>query len=1032
MSAAWIAISTRLLSRQDSAERRPRSAGEPTRRRMSRGKILAAGLVCLLAAVILLELRTSRQQARLLSAVSRGLAYRLEPGPNPQLRYPSAGPYDERLGYSRLNGFLQRLNSAGWEVKAQARPSPAYFRLIDSGLFAIYHERAQAGLSLTDRRGANLYSLRIPSRVYEDFEAIPPTLVRTLLFVENREMLYPATPYRNPAVEWDRLAKAMLHYGLRKANFQEETSGGSTLATQLEKIRHSPGGRTTSPTEKLRQMASASVRAYQDGETTLEARRRIIIDYLNSMPLAAIPGHGEVLGIGDGLWAWYGADFARVNRLLRTEGGSEEERLEQALAYRQALSLILSLKKPSEFLLQNRKSLDARVNSYLPLLAQEGVISPLMRELAHRVRSDLRDRAPEQSGGPVVERKGIDTIRGNLALLLGLESAYELDRLDLRVATTLDASATERVIGALRRFEDPANARESGLTGFRLLDESNPGGVVYSFTLYERGREANVLRVQADNFNQPLNINEGTKLELGSTAKLRTLVTYLDTIAQMHARWESEGALPEPSTTSDRLAIWAREYLAGASDKSLAAMLQAALDRSYPASPAEGFFTGGGLHYFANFDGRDNGRILTVREAFQRSVNLVFIRLMRDIVHYYMYRAPGASPEILRDPKHPRRKLYLERFSDEEGKRLLAQFHARYAGAGPDEVLGLALEKRRLSPMRLAVIYRTVQPGDGPDGLARVLQASLPFMQLTPRQVEDLYQRYAADRFSLNDRGYLAGIHPLELWLAGYLHANPHASLEAVFAASRTERQQANEWLHNSRFRVAQNKRIAMVLEADAFAEIHKSWKRQGYPFHYLVPSYATAIGSSGDNPAALAELAGILLRDGVRYPSLRVRQLHFGEGTPVETIVRPAEGNGIRVLPSAVAAAVRKELVGVVENGTARRAYGALHLGDGRPLDIGGKTGTGDNRSEVYGPGGTLLSSRVRNRTATFVFIIGDRFFGAVTAYVPGEAAAGYSFTSSLPVQVFKNLAPAIADLWDSEVRMAGERAKWGAEAGL
>ena len=41
------------------------------------------------------------------------------------------------------------------------------------------------------------------------------------------------------------------------------------------------------------------------------------------------------------------------------------------------------------------------------------------------------------------------------------------------------------------------------------------------------------------------------------------------------------------------------------------------------------FATGGGVHAFANFDREDDGRIMTVREAFRKSVNLVFIRLMR-------------------------------------------------------------------------------------------------------------------------------------------------------------------------------------------------------------------------------------------------------------------------------------------------------------------------------------------------------------------------------------------------------------------
>ena len=77
--------------------------------------------------------------------------------------------------------------------------------------------------------------------------------------------------------------------------------GGSTLATQIEKFRHSPGGRTATPPEKLRQIASASVRAYLNGPQTLPARRQIVVRYLNSVPLAAKPGIGEINGIGDGM-----------------------------------------------------------------------------------------------------------------------------------------------------------------------------------------------------------------------------------------------------------------------------------------------------------------------------------------------------------------------------------------------------------------------------------------------------------------------------------------------------------------------------------------------------------------------------------------------------------------------------------------------------------------------------------------------------------------------------------------------------------
>jgi hypothetical protein len=55
------------------------------------------------------------------------------------------------------------------------------------------------------------------------------------------------------------------------------------------------------------------------------------------------------------------------------------------------------------------------------------------------------------------------------------------------------------------------------------------------------------------------------------------------------------------------------------------------------------------------------------------------------------------------------------------------------------------------------------------------------------------------------------------------------------------------------------------------------------------------------------------------------------------------------------------------------------------------------------------LTSSRATNRTAAFVFYIGDRYFGVVTAYVQGREAENYHFTSSLPVTLLRLLAPTL-----------------------
>ncbi len=275
-----------------------------------------------------------------------------------------------------------------------------------------------------------------------------------------------------------------------------------------------------------------------------------------------------------------------------------------------------------------------------------------------------------------------------------------------------------------------------------------------------------------------------------------------------------------------------------------------------------------------------------------------------------------------------------------------------------------------------------------------------------------MYEKYGPDKFNLNDRGYLSRVHPLELWLLNYRERHPQATLSEVLANSAKQRQEVYSWLYRTSRQHAQDRRIRILLEEDAFHEIWKDWKKLGYPFDSLVPSYATSIGVSGDTPQALAELAGIIVNGGLRLPAISVRGMAFAHDTPVETVLARQPAAAQRVLSAGIAGLVRQEMIGVVRNGTGRRALNSFVLPDGTVVPVGGKTGTGDNRFKSFARGGGLVSERVVNRTATFVFLIGDRFFGTVTAFVPGAGAARYGFTSALAVQVLKDLAPQITPL--------------------
>ncbi len=982
--------------------------------------ILSGCLVILVAISMLIkkEVQTSKYQARYLSAISKQLSSELKPGHSSAIRYPDHGPYDQRLGYTLLPDEIARLEKLGFSVTTQASISPMMRQLVDDyGLLPIYQEKTQAGLRIVDQLDQTLFSAVYPVHGYPDFNAIPPLVLNTLLFIENRELLDEAHKNINPAVEWDRLGFAALQMMARKLGADINVPGGSTLATQLEKYRHSPNGYTRSILEKLRQMASASIRAYLLGPDTLAMRRQIALAYLNSMPLAATAKLGEVHGLGDGLFAWFGADFNAVNQLLSQKSLNSIEHVtpQQALAYRQVLSVLLSQRRPTYLWGGGYGALQNLTDSYLRVLAEQHVISTSLRDAALQVSTERLPKADQIPVKFMAEQKTRNVLRARLARTLGISSNYDLDRLDLTVKTTLDYGVQQSVMHALRQLSEPDKARAAGILGFRLLNENiDLAPIVYSLMLFERGEKGNLLRIQTDNYDQPLDINEGIRLDLGSTSKLRTMVHYLELITEVYQQYKDQ-----PAQQLSRIELHPRDYLSAwviaqlrVSPKiSLEALLDQALDRRYSASPNEGFYTGGGLHHFNNFTRDENQKIMSVRDALRDSVNLVFIRLMREVVYYHLYKPEGIA-RWLEIPDDPRRKEYLERFADREGQVYLRRFYDKYHGKPAEEIMEMLTERVFAKASRLTMLYEAVYPDADVSTLRRYLNAHLSAATLAHEDIDELFYKYSPENFDLQDQGYITKVHPLELWLVSYLIQHPDATRAEIMAASSEQRQSVYRWLFKSSRKNAQQRRIMTLLEGEAFKQIHAAWDLVGYPFGSLTPSYATAIGASGDRPAALAELVGILRNDGLRLSTVRFDSLHYAQGTPYETVLDKVPEVGVQVLPPELAKVARGALIGVVEAGTAGRLKGVYKDADGKPLEVGGKTGTGDHRRKIFGARGGVIDTVFISRAATFTFFIGDRFFGVMTAYVEGPDSKDYHFTSSLPVQIIKFLEPTLSPL--------------------
>lgn len=963
------------------------------------------------------ETKSSKYQSEYLSSIAQKLDFKVEPGPNSKIRYPKYGPYDQRLGYTLLPDAIAKLEKSGYSVVAQAKSSEMMDQLFDYGLYPIYQEKTQTGLRITDQNENILFSANYPTYGYPTFESIPSLVLQTLLFIENRELLDDTHTNKNPAVEWDRLGFAGVQLIAKKLGSNINVPGGSTLATQLEKYRHSPEGITRTLSDKFIQMGSASLRAYLLGPDTREMRKIIAHTYLNSMPLAATPKLGEIHGLGDGLSAWFGADFNEVNTLLSDPSINQSTEITpaQAQAFRQVLSLLLSQRRPSYLLGSGFEALQTLTDSYLRIMATQGVISEALRDAALQAQVVIPPRENSVPARFMVEKKTQSVLRSRLARAIGVKSIYELDRLDLSVKTTIDFETQKSVAKALRRLSEPDGAKAAGAVGFRLLSETNdPSPIIYSLMLFERGDKGNLLRIQTDNYDQPLDINEGIKLDLGSTSKLRTMVNYLEIISLIYGQFKdfsAEELTKVPLHPRDYLSAWVIGHLKTTPDISLEALLNQALDRRYSASPGESFFTGGGLHRFNNFTRDENNKIMSVRNALKDSVNLVFIRLMRDIVYHHLYK-PGGIARWMEDPNDARRQEYLEHFADQEGQVYLRRFYSRYKGKSAQEVLEMLARRVKPKASRLTMLYQAIYPDSDIDALTAFLKSHLPASALANEKIDKLKDKYSPATFNLQDQGYITKIHPLELWLANYMANHPEADRDDIIEASAEQRIDVYRWLFKSTRKNAQNRRIMTLLEAKAFEEIHRDWQRVGYPFGRLTPSYATSIGASGDRPVALAELMGVLQNNGVKQPLIRFEKLHFAEGTPYETTMNRLSDQGIRVFAPEVAKVAKEALLGVVQGGTATRLRGVYTDAQGTQLAVGGKTGTGDHRRQVRGERGVLLQSQFISRAATFAFFMGDRFFGVITAYVEGPEAEKYRFTSSLPVQIIKSLEPTLAPL--------------------
>lgn len=679
---------------------------------LAKGAVIGGGIVAI-------EMTTSFGQSLFFSQWAEGniLTQTVTSPP------PAVGPIDAERCYNMVEPLREKLTAGGLD---QVTPQVPWQQrsLGPIAVAPIFERPVQSGVQIMDTHGKPMYQAVTPFAAYHEFSEVPLPLARALSFVEDQGILDEGhTPMFNAAINWARTANAGKEYAEKKLHLRSGMSGGSTLLTQSAKNFASADGATQSPADKFGQMFMAANMLYADGLDTRDNRKKGLTQYMNVVSFAAHPKVGEVRGWKMGMAIWFGN--TTYDELLKS--GAETD--EAALAYRQALTLVMAVQMPDRILRTRAGFAEAqnRLEKFVPSFVKAGIITPAFGDKVLATKLDFGGIGKNPAVPPAPQHdKSVDSLRIDLMQKLGMspiDGFYRLDRCHLEVKSALDRDVNQAVNDTLRSFNDPSVAAASGLTGFQLLRPETAPKVVWAVTVKEVLPDGRVLtRVSTDTFKGALDLNKSGKLNFGSTQKERMLNTYLMQISDLY---DDLSALPEADLRAlkphsrDKLTQWAQSYLLDpANEKSRDAMLRASLKRKYSAALG-GFFTGGGMNYPNNFDKKDNGAIVTVEEALWRSINLAWFRITDDIEEHIKWHKLKLDPRLIEDPRRlddpalpddirQSRTQYLEDYALYEGGIFAGRAWRELKGKASDE-LALALFEHSRSNRALVEGYQKQQ-----------------------------------------------------------------------------------------------------------------------------------------------------------------------------------------------------------------------------------------------------------------------------------------------------------------------------------
>lgn len=141
------------------------------------------------------EVRQAYWQTRLIVPYAQSLTYEVVDHKASLVLYPQEGPFDQRLGYVRLPQFLSSLQKQGMVIDRQAEFSDPLGRYVLKGFNPPYIEKHQ-GAAVKGLPSDGFYQYTYPERIYPSLDDVPTSVLNSLLYIEDRELMQPDSPPR--------------------------------------------------------------------------------------------------------------------------------------------------------------------------------------------------------------------------------------------------------------------------------------------------------------------------------------------------------------------------------------------------------------------------------------------------------------------------------------------------------------------------------------------------------------------------------------------------------------------------------------------------------------------------------------------------------------------------------------------------------------------------------------------------------------------------------------------------------------------